>query len=161
MRLENFLERMLAVLILAVFALVVVGGSASAGPDYPFANGVFTQDDVECPEGYVCLTQEEWDDLVICPYDPTFEHPTPTVTSEPTSTPTGPTPTPTEPTEERQACNRGIGNLEEGCDPGNSFGQGQGEGRPAGEDRFEDQGPPGNQNHGNQGNQGQGGNPNN
>jgi len=43
----------------------------------------------------------------------------------------------------KEKCNRGVGNLEEGCDPGNSGGQGKGGGRPAGEDRSEDKGPPG------------------
>lgn len=33
------------------------------------------------------------------------------------------------------SCNRGIGNGPERCDPGNSFGQGGGGGRQAGEDR--------------------------
>ena len=59
--------------------------------------------------------------------------------------PTGFVPTATEPAPEpdpKPKCNRGVGNLEEGCDPGNSGGQGQGDGRPAGEDRDEDKGPP-------------------
>lgn len=83
-------------------------------------------------------------DGATCPIDPNF---TPSVTETPitppeTSTPEfSPTPT-DEPPEERGACNRGIGNLEENCDPGNSFGQGQGEGRPAGEDRDEAEGAP-------------------
>jgi len=83
--------------------------------------------------------------------------PTPTVPAEtptPVDTPTAPTPVPTgtpspEPTAtnpppatEKAACNRGIGNGAEGCDPGNSSGQGGGGGRPAGEDRDEDQGAP-------------------
>ena len=42
-------------------------------------------------------------------------------------------------------CNRGVGNYEELCDPGKSYGKGEGEGRPAGEDRAEDEGPPGQQ----------------
>ena len=44
--------------------------------------------------------------------------------------------TPTPPTE-KPHCNRGIGNGSENCDPGRSFGQGRGGGRPAGEDRDE------------------------
>jgi hypothetical protein len=65
---------------------------------------------------------------------PQGETPTP-----PDETPMPPTETPpTPPTEEpREHCNRGIGNDSEGCDPGNSYGQGQGEGRDAGEDRNE------------------------
>ena len=65
----------------------------------------------------------------------------------PEEKPPGPSPTPTTGTtpEPRQPCNRGIGNLSEDCDPGNSSGQGKGGGRPAGEDRGESQGPPGNQ----------------
>jgi hypothetical protein len=49
------------------------------------------------------------------------------------------TPVPTlSPTEEpRESCNRGIGNSSEDCDPGNSSGQGKGQGRRAGEDRDE------------------------
>ena len=57
----------------------------------------------------------------------------------PTPTPVGPTPTPTdspEPTP-KPKCNRGIGNGSENCDPGNSGGQGRGDGRRAGEDRDE------------------------
>ena len=66
----------------------------------------------------------------------------------PTDTPVAPTATPIPPTEvpptdePRQPCNRGIGNLSEDCDPGNSSGQGGGGGRPAGEDRDEAGGPP-------------------
>jgi hypothetical protein len=50
------------------------------------------------------------------------------------------TPVPTEPTSTPSpdpACNRGIGNGSEDCDPGNSYGKGGGGGRPAGEDREE------------------------
>ena len=112
---------------------------------------------VDCPDGYVCVTIKEyelhWD---VCPIDPNFT-PTPTETpnGDPTPTPTTEvTPVPTDkPTKEpKQACNRGIGNLEEGCDPGNSFGQGNGGGRPAGEDRHESEGPPGNQHKSDNGN---------
>lgn len=106
-------------------AFVIVGGGGSAQVE-------------GCPVGYICVTPEEyalhWD---VCPIDPDW---TPTVT--PTDTPEV-TPTPTDPTEEpRENCNRGIGNLEEDCDPGNSYGQGGGEARPAGEDRDEAAGAP-------------------
>ena len=80
---------------------------------------------------------------------PPCECPVPTVTPTPKGTPPPPPPPPPTPTPppppEKERCNRGIGNLEEGCDPGNSFGQGKGDGRPAGEDRHESEGPPGNQ----------------
>lgn len=81
-------------------------------------------------------------------------HPTVTLTPTPEGTPPPPNGTPTpppptvtpgpNPTPENENCNRGIGNLDEGCDPGNSSGQGQGDGRPAGEDRREDEGSPDN-----------------
>lgn len=70
--------------------------------------------------------------------------PSPTPTEDPTGTPTEPTPTDTPgptPTP-KPKCNRGIGNLSEDCDPGNSYGQGRGRGRPAGEDRVEGDGAP-------------------
>ena len=90
-----------------------------------------------CPPGYVCVTVEEyethWD---VCPVVEFI--PTPTDDNG-----SGGDPTLTPPDDNK--CNRGIGNLEEGCDPGNSFGQGKGEGRSAGEDRHESEGPPGNQ----------------
>lgn len=60
---------------------------------------------------------------------------TPTTQPDPTPTAT-PEPDPT-PVEEEENCNRGIGNGSEGCDPGNSYGQGNGNGRRAGEDRGE------------------------
>ena len=68
--------------------------------------------------------------------------------STPTDTPDGtpttvPSSTPTDVSENKGACNRGVGNYDEDCDPGNSSGQGQGGGRNAGEDRNEDKGPPG------------------
>ncbi len=92
-------------------------------------------------------------DSVVCDTTTVLLTPTPTNgTPESTSTPVGPTATPTDPgpePTEKPKCNRGIGNLSEGCDPGNSFGQGQGGGRPAGEDRHEADGPPGNQNRNN------------
>lgn len=72
--------------------------------------------------------------------------PAPTRQVEPTRQPDAPTPSPTSqpdvpaPTpdsDERQRCNRGLGNGSEDCDPGNSYGQGNGAGRRAGEDRHE------------------------
>ena len=57
------------------------------------------------------------------------------VPTKPVDTPT-PEDTPTLPPSTTK-CNRGIGNDSEGCDPGNSSGQGQGVGRAAGEDRDE------------------------
>ena len=69
--------------------------------------------------------------------------PDPTNTPGPTNTPELPTSTPTDtPKEPKASCNRGIGNFSEDCDPGNSYGQGGGKGRPAGEDRFEEDGAP-------------------
>ena len=125
-----------------VIAAAIYFVSGAGATDNPALRGQV----VGCPEGYICVTAEEyelhWD---VCPIDPNF---TPTVTDTPNG---GPTPTPentptaTPPVDEKEKCNRGIGNLEEGCDPGNSFGQGEGGGRPAGEDRHEAEGPPGNQ----------------
>ena len=85
---------------------------------------------INCPEGYVCVTIEEyalhWD---VCPIDPNF---TPTVTTTPTDGPTETpttTPTPTievtstptdDPTKEPKVnCNQGIGNGPD-CTPGKS-----------------------------------------
>ncbi len=76
---------------------------------------------------------------------PTPEVPTPTETQpvQPTSTvPVVDTPGPS-PTA-KVACNRGVGNSGNNCDPGNSPGQGRGGGRPAGEDRDENDTGPGN-----------------
>ena len=108
-----------------------------------------------------------------CPYDPSFfnfnftatptpngdetptpngdETPTPPVDFTPTppvdETPTPPvdeTPTPPVDPTKKAACNRGVGNSGNECDPGNSSGQGGGGGRPAGEDRDENDTGPGN-----------------
>lgn len=95
--------------------------------------------------GLECWCPDECGAGPVCPtYVPTDKPKDPTPTDKPddptpTFTPVPPTPTPTpEPTEEPKAkCNRGIGNGSENCDPGNSYGQGQGGGRPAGEDRDE------------------------
>ena len=62
-----------------------------------------------------------------------------TVSNETPDDPPDVTPVPSEepkPTE-KASCNRGIGNGSENCDPGNSAGQGKGDGRKAGEDRDE------------------------
>lgn len=133
--------------------LLATAGAVFAGDGVTVRGAGSTQAE-GCPEGYVCVTEEEyelhWD---VCPIDPTY---TPTVEETPTSPPPSETPTPiftptltpsltptpTDENGEREACNRGIGNLEENCDPGNSSGQGQGEARPAGEDRDESDGAP-------------------
>lgn len=142
MKLVRFLEITLGVAIVLLFIGVFIG-PANAAAGGPFAGQVFGSAPVECPEGYVCLTEIEYAALVAdaesCELLPTF---TPTATEPPKETPTPPVdPTPTP--EDKAKCNRGVGNYEENCDPGNSSGQGQGDGRPAGEDRDEDQGPPG------------------
>ena len=62
----------------------------------------------------------------------------------PSGTPVTPESTPTDVSENKGACNRGVGNSGNECDPGNSSGQGQGGGRPAGEDRDENDTGPGN-----------------
>lgn len=91
-------------------------------------------DSTVCNVPTVLLTPEVTPEVT-----PTNGGPTATPTPvEPTLTPTDPGPEPTE----KPKCNRGIGNLSEDCDPGNSFGQGQGGGRPAGEDRDEEHGAP-------------------
>lgn len=83
----------------------------------------------------------------VCPFITTPEV-TPDVTppAETPTPPVDPTPTPNgDPTKEAKApCNRGVGNSGNECDPGNSFEQGQGDGRPAGEDRDENDTGPGN-----------------
>ena len=113
---------MRTILLAVAFALTgaVAGVFGAAANDNPFV-----QELVEgCPEGYVCVTVEEyelhWD---VCPVDPNF---TPTVTDtptdEPTVTPTPEvTPTPTDdPTDEpRVNCNQGVGNGPD-CTPGQS-----------------------------------------
>ena len=144
------------IVLAVVFAVAgaITGVFAVFANDDPAKRGLVD----DCPEGYVCVTIEEyalhWD---VCPIDPNFtptDDPTPTleITPTPTDDPTA-TPTP----EDKEKCNRGIGNLAEGCDPGNSFGQGKGGGRPAGEDRHEAEGPPGNQHGSDNGNHNGGG----
>lgn len=137
--------------VLFAVAGIITGVFAVYANDDPVTRGLVEG----CPEGYVCVTIEEyalhWD---VCPIDPNFTStPTETPTDNPTVTPTpidDPTATPT--LEDKEKCNRGIGNLAEGCDPGNSFGQGKGGGRPAGEDRHESEGAPGNQHESDNGN---------
>ncbi len=140
MKLVRFLEITLGVAIVLLFFGVFIGPANAAGGFINPLEGFVGQQVEGCPEGYVCLTETEYQDLLdhydFCPV--TFVE-TPTPTSTPTPPPEEtPTPPP-----EKEKCNRGVGNYEEDCDPGNSSGQGQGGGRPAGEDREEDQGPPG------------------
>jgi hypothetical protein len=63
--------------------------------------------------------------------------PDPSETPSETPIPTDPPITPSATPSPDLACNRGVGNGSEDCDPGNSYGKGGGGGRPAGEDREE------------------------
>lgn len=132
-----------AILALAVGVAIGSGVAVAQAGDGPFAGQVFGSQPADCPDGYVCLTEDAYAALLAdaesCELLPTF---TPTATEPPRETPTEPPETSTPEPTDKPKCNRGIGNLEEDCDPGNSFGQGQGEARPAGEDRDEAEGAP-------------------
>lgn len=97
----------------AIFILVVVfiliGGTASADSD-----GMFNWHD---PCGYTCYQWADGSgDCYPCLECDTCDCPNPTPTKEPT-----PVPSPTE--APKEACNRGLGNGSEDCDPGNSAGK--------------------------------------
>jgi len=120
--------------LLAVVPLLLVSSTAVAQPLPPEVE-VFYLDTLTCvvwPDGNGdCYCPCEVDceiENVETPKPPSDTAPTPDVTPIPSEEP--------EPTE-KAACNRGIGNASEGCDPGNSSGQGKGDGRKAGEDRDE------------------------
>ena len=131
--------------LLAGLLIGTAGVAFAASGDVNILGGGYVEVE-DCPEGYVCLTVEQYDtllaDAAICELLPTFTPiSTPGVTPTPEITPT---PTETETLEGRDACNRGIGNSGNLCDPGNSYGQGVGDARPAGEDRDENDTGPGN-----------------
>jgi len=104
--------------------------AASAQGKLPDGVQVFTVDD------HTCVMSEQGFVECFCPCS-TCQ--TVAIKTPESPTPDGPTPTPaiTPPPDDRQPCNRGIGNNSEGCDPGNSLGRGGGQGRDAGEDRNE------------------------
>ena len=145
MKLRGILWLGLVIIVLALVGVFLY--PASAGSELPDGVEVFQvgdhtcvlvervyygQDamsiDLEC----FCPCEEECDVQTDRP-DPI---PTTVPTDEPDPTPTNPPPDTPEPPD-KEKCNRGIGNDAEGCDPGNSSGQGQGGGRDAGEDRDE------------------------
>ena len=105
---------------------------------------VFVRDDVSGNVWEWCQGECDGKTCPVPSGTPVTPESTPTDTPDgtPTTVPSS-TPTPTDVSENKGACNRGVGNYDEDCDPGNSSGQGQGGGRNAGEDRNEDKGPPG------------------
>ena len=125
--------------LLVIFILAIVVLNVAAQSDIPEGVQIFYLE----AEGLTCLLWPDGSGDCYCPCDPVCPEPieTPEPRSSPTPKPTPqdtPVPTP-EPTRvEKPKCNRGLGNLDEGCDPGNSGG------RPgaAGEDN-EPYGPPG------------------
>lgn len=126
--------------LITIFILALIVLNVSAQSEIPEGVQVFYLEDM------TCILWPDGSGDCYCPCDPVCPEPgqTPTPQSSPTAqdTPTIPPSTPTsipEPTKTpKPKCNRGLGNLDEGCDPGNSSG------RPgaAGEDN-EPHGPPG------------------
>lgn len=127
-------SKVVAWVMVALMMLTITSTAVALTPDSPYPDGV----EVFAVGDHTCVLSPSGDLECFCSCDGTPTACGEAVTYLPTDTPDTPdTPTPEPPTPERERCNRGIGNGSENCDPGNSFGQGRGEGRRAGEDRQE------------------------
>ena len=110
--------------VLAIIAVVVVAISTLA-----LASPInYTVQQIECKTCVISANDIEcWNtcDGSVCTLTPVPNpDPDPKPTPEPQPTPTPePEPTPTPEPEPKLKCNRGTGNLSEGCDPGNSGGK--------------------------------------
>ena len=114
------------IVIAFVIALIIISGTASAQPEIPEGIEVFHVEDRTCIRDvelgklicwctYSCEGCEE-------PVAKSTPRSTSVPTDVPTSVPTDVPPTLVPPTP-KPKCNRGLGNLSEGCDPGQSGGK--------------------------------------
>ena len=121
---------LIVAIILILAGVWVVAGYAQQGPWLPEGVQTFHVDgrtfvrDTELGILVHWCTNECGGCDVCEPCSTPTNEPGPQPTPDPTSTPNpDPTPTPKPEPTDKPKCNRGLGNLSEGCDPGNSGGK--------------------------------------